>query len=117
VAKDAPSKGEEVAASGDVAFIYAKDQNGLHIVRRRSEDAPVETAVIQPLAEGRPITGEVISLHRRVDWPLLFNVKTEIEPAEHSPAGKGPPQVTTDSYRDGWDAVFGRKRIGPRDMN
>ena len=52
---------------GDVAIVCGKDEQGLHILRRRSEDAPVEAGVAQPLAEGRPITGEVISMRQRED--------------------------------------------------
>jgi hypothetical protein len=90
-------------------MVYAKDEQGLHIVRRRSEDAPLETGVAQPLAEGRPITGEVISLRRREDVPFLFDVKTELDGAEARPAGDGPAQVATESYRKGWDAIWGRR--------
>jgi hypothetical protein len=97
-----------------VAVVYGKDEDGVHILRRRSEDGPVEAGVAQPLVEGRPITGEVISLRRRKDLPFLFDVKTEIEgpAAEASPAqtaGDGPAQVATDSYRRGWDAIWGRR--------
>jgi hypothetical protein len=96
---------------GDVAFVFGKDERGLHILRRRSEDAPVEAGVMEPLAEGRPITGEVISLKQRKDTPFLFDVKTVLEAQESSNEttsdGK-PARVATDSYRKGWDAIWGR---------
>ena len=94
---------------GDVAIVCGKDEQGLHILRRRSEDAPVEAAVLQPLAEGRPITGEVISMRPRKDFPFLFDAKTEIEspvPAAER-ATNGPAQVASNSYRSGWDAIWG----------
>ena len=96
-------------------MVCGKDENGVHILRRRSEDAPIEAGIAQPLTEGKPITGEVISMRRRKDLPFLFDVKTEIESGDSdAEAGTtdGPAQVATDSYRKGWDAIWGRKRRG-----
>ena len=97
---------------GDVAIVCGKDEQGLHILRRRSEDAPIEAAVIQPLAEGRPITGEVISMRPRKDFPFLFDAKTEIEApvAATARATNGPAQVASNSYRSGWEAIWGRRQ-------
>jgi hypothetical protein len=103
-----------------VAFIYAKDEEGMHVLRRRSEDGPIEAGVVRPLVEGRPITEEVVSLRSRSDAPFLFDVKTELEPTqprEPRPAGDGPSQVATDSYRKGWDTIFGGKRATSRTLN
>lgn len=99
---------------GDVAVVCGKDAQGLHILRRRSEDGPIEAAVAQPLAEGRPITGEVISMRRREDVPFLFDVKTELDASEvssdrTSPSTDGPAKVATNSYRKGWDAIWGSR--------
>jgi hypothetical protein len=105
-----------------VAFVFGKDEHGVHILRRRSEDAPVEAGVMEPLAEGRPITGEVISLEQRKDVPFLFDVKTVLEgPRTESrqtePAGDGPARVASDKYRKGWDAIWGRRGTPSRDVN
>ena len=107
---------------GDVAFVFGKDERGVHILRRRSEDAPVEAGVMEPLTEGRPITGEVISLKQRKDMPLLFDVKTELEGREADgrdgeTTGDRPARVATDSYRRGWDAIWGRRGASSRDVN
>ncbi len=61
---------------------------------------------MQPLEEGKPITGEVISLEQRKDVPFLFDVTTEIDVAP-ARTNAGPAQVATDSYRRGWDAIWG----------
>jgi hypothetical protein len=92
-----------------VAIVWGKDEQGLHILRRRSEDAPIEAAVVQPLAEGRPITGEVISMRPRQDFPFLFDAKTELAAPAAAPARatNGPAQVASNSYRTGWDAIWG----------
>jgi len=89
----------------------------VHVLRRRHPDAPVEAGVLQPLVEGKPITEEVISLKPRSDAPLLFDVKTVLERRQPREAGDGPSQVATDSYRKGWDSIWGRKRAGGRDLN
>jgi hypothetical protein len=97
-----------------VAFVFGKDERGIHILRRRSEDAPVEAGVMEPLAEGRPITGEVVSLEQRKDLPFLFDVKTVLED-QHADrkssetSSDGPARVATDSYRKGWDAIWGQR--------
>jgi hypothetical protein len=94
----------------DVAAVCGKDEHGLHILRRREEDGPLEAGVLQPLEEGKPISGEVISMRRRKDVPFLFDVTTEVAaPSAELPAS-GPVQVATDSYRRGWDAIWGRRQ-------
>jgi hypothetical protein len=106
------SKKRAQLPAGDVALVCGKDDRGVHLLRRRSQDAPIEAAVAQPLTEGRPITGEVISMRRRDDLPFLFDVTTELDGPEQRDAersaGDGPAQVATDSYRKGWDAIWGR---------
>ena len=101
-------------ASGDIAVAVGKDEHGIHILRRRSEDAEVEAGVVQPLTEGQPIQGEVITMRSRPDLPHVFDVKTELaNPNAEAPrsTSAGPSQVATESYRKGWDAIWGRKRI------
>ena len=93
----------------DVAIVCGKDEHGLHILRRRSKDGPIEAGVLQPLQEGRPITGEVMSMRPRKDFPFLFDVKTELESpvAATTRESNGPAQVASSSYRSGWDAIWG----------
>ena len=100
----------------DVAAICGKDERGVHILRRRSDEGPIEAGIVQPLEEGKPITGEVISLERRDDLPFLFNVTTEVAAPEARPSS-GPAQVATDSYRRGWDAIWGRDTRSTSGLN
>ena len=91
--------------------------DGTRIIRRRSPDGPLEAGVLQPLREGKPIDGELVSLTPRTDVPFLFDVKTEL-PDRHAAlrararAEKpdGPAQVASEAYRKGWDAVWGNRR-------
>ena len=94
----------------DVAAVCGKDEHGLHILRRREEDGPIEAGIVQPLEEGKPISGEVISMRRRKDVPFLFDVTTEVETSAAETPASGPAQVATESYRRGWDAIWGRRQ-------
>jgi hypothetical protein len=97
----------------DIAMIVDRtdDSEGLQILRRRSEDAPVEVGTLRPLQEGKPLEGEVVSLRQRRDLPFLYDVKTELADVNNPKRGTsdGPAQVATKEYRRGWDAIWGRR--------
>lgn len=94
--------------------MVARDAEGVHILRRRSEEAPLEAGLLRPMREGQPISGEVVTLTQRADVPLFYDVRTEFAGpeggSEKAPGDGRPPQVSTDAYRRGWDAVWGRRR-------
>ena len=97
----------------DIAMVVARDEDGVHILRRRSEESPVEMGLLKPMREGKPISGEVITLKQREDMPIFYDVRSEYGgPAQPEPRepGDGPAHVTSDAYRKGWDAVWGRRR-------
>ena len=113
--KKSDDKPEPTRPVGDVAFVLGKNVDGVHIIRRRDENAPIEAGLLQPLVEGKPITGELISMRRREDAPFLFDVKSELaapsadsssSSSETQSSGR-PSKVATDSYRKGWDAIWG----------
>ncbi|HXT99754.1 MAG TPA: hypothetical protein VN903_02090 [Polyangia bacterium] len=112
-------KAQPTFPSGDVALVFGKNADGVHILRRRDENSPVEAGLLQPLVEGRPISGELISMKRREDMPFLYDVKSELPSQERERTTSGPSQVATDSYRKGWDAIWGgRNSKAPRrDLN
>src|SRR6188508_3376439 len=80
-----PDEAQQALPSGDVALVFGKNGDGVHILRRRDENSPVEAGLLQPLVER---------------------------------ASTGPSQVATDSYRKGWDAIWGgRAKASGRDLN
>lgn len=113
-----------VSTGGDIALVLAKDADGVHILRRRSEEAPIEAGLLRPMREGKPIVGEVVSLTRRADHPMFYDVKSEFGASSEAdgetdveggvrdahPAIDGPAQVASEAYRKGWEAVWGRRR-------
>ena len=101
----------------DVALIHGvtPDGEGLKILRARGDR--VELGAVRPLREGAPITGEVVTLKPRANFPALCDVESHFKPAEaasdrQEPAAAvqrtGPAQVATDDYRRNWDAIWNR---------
>jgi hypothetical protein len=101
-AKDAPVK--------DVVLIGppTSDGAGLHVIRAREER--IETGELRAIKEGQPITGEIVTLEPRKDNPRVCDVTDSFKPPPGTSlalAHKGPANVATDAYREGWDEVFG----------
>ena len=108
--------------SSDVALIHgvAPDGDGFQILRARENR--VELGVVRPLREGTPITGEVVTLRPRPNFPALCDVETHYQPALSAAtptdgkeptapllaARTGPAQVATDEYRRNWDAIWSK---------
>jgi hypothetical protein len=109
MAKRSRAGGAKARKPKDVALILdrTEDREGFHVLRRRSEEAPVELGTVRPLQEGKPIDGEVVSLRQREDVPFAFDVKTEL-PDTRRATSAGPPQVASDEYRRGWEAIWGQ---------
>lgn len=112
----------------DVALVHGvtPDGEGLQIVRARGDR--LELGAVRPLREGAPITGEVVTLRPRANFPALCDVETHFKPAEpasdrREPAQPavarrtGPAQVATDEYRRNWDAIWNRSDAKPKLTN
>jgi hypothetical protein len=107
------------APSSDVALVHRITPDGaVHVIRRRGNQ--LEAGALQPLREGVPIQGEVVSLRPRENCPVLCDVDVlytppvTAKPAPGVRAGserrKGPAQVATDDYRDNWDSIWNSKK-------
>lgn len=99
----------------DIALVYgpADDGEGYKVLRQRGRRRP-EAGMLRPMKSGRAITGEVVHLEQRKESPLLFDVETDEELSSPEAPGArasrgGPPQVATEKYRRGWDAIWGPK--------
>lgn len=103
-------KGEDVALVCGVS----EDGQGLEVVRKRGDR--LETGTVRRLEAGKPIHGEVVRLRPRPQTPFLCDVEVEFTPRaergqrETLAANSGPAQVATESYRNNWDAIYGRGR-------
>jgi hypothetical protein len=101
-------------AKKDLALVLGRSEDGeeLHVLRRRAATGAVEAGTVRPLREGHAITGEVVQLSPREEAPFLFDCETDQElsaPVVPRVAGGGPPQVATNEYRRGWDAIWGNR--------
>jgi hypothetical protein len=106
----------------DVVLVHSPtpDGDGVNVLRARRQG--LELGTMRPLAEGRPIHGEVVKLTPRSEMPLLYDVETQLSLAEAGDAAQGessdaakasretsgPAQVASDSYRRNWDAIWKR---------
>jgi hypothetical protein len=111
---------ESAPASPDVALVHRITPDGaVHVIRRRGDT--LEAGALQPLAQGAPIHGEVVSLRPRENCPMICDVDVLYTPpaAAAKPAEataprfggrKGPAQVATDVYRDNWDSIWASKK-------
>jgi hypothetical protein len=80
------------------------DGEGFHVLRAR--ESRLEAGEMRGLVEGRPITGEVVTLQPRANHPRICDVTSSFRAPEAPGVTKGPAQVATQAYRDRWDAIF-----------
>ena len=79
------------------------DGEGVRVLRAREER--IEAGELRALKEGKPITGEIVSLEPRKENPRVCDVKSSYAPFPSAPK-KGPAQVASEKYRENWDEVF-----------
>ena len=109
-----PVGGKRAIRKKDLALVFGPsvDGEGLNVLRRRAGSTAVEAGTLRPLREGRAIVGEVVRLEQREEAPFLFDCETDEElstTTQAAPQLSGPPQVATEEYRRGWDAIWGRR--------
>ena len=99
----------------DVVWVHSPHPSGKGFNILRQRDQRLELGAIQPLEQGQAIHGEVVRLHPREDAQNLFDAETLFSPEPDSspsnaPSRKGPAKVTSEAYRQQWDAIFGRRK-------
>ncbi|HEX2880809.1 MAG TPA: hypothetical protein VHO25_14860 [Polyangiaceae bacterium] len=127
-----PAHRSKAGSTEDVALICGVGANGsdLHVLRRRNNR--IETGVARALREGQPIQGELVRLRPREQFPLLCDVDVELANPEQAQASDdvqtrefdprngpthGPAQVSNDSYRKNWDAIWKRSSTAKKMVN
>lgn len=96
---------EEPAGKQDVVFVHSPSEHGYRVIRSR--DDAVEVGELRPVAEGRPLHGDLVKLTPRAEHARLFDVEVVMEAPKAERAHGGPAQVATAAYRANWDAIFG----------
>lgn len=112
---------QKKCSEGDVIELgppVADAEPGTHVFKRHTADHEIQIGVgkLEPISqrkEGKPFAPGEILCRRRDDG--RFNVE-QIMPgsSESSESGEasGPAMVTSDAYRTGWDAIFGKATVG-----
>jgi hypothetical protein len=111
----------------DVALIHGVTPDGAGLQVLRARENRLEVGAIRPLREGAPITGEVVTLRPRPNFPALCDVETHFKPPaapsndrqvpSAALAHAGPAQVATDEYRRNWDAIWSTPTEKPKLVN
>ncbi len=102
------SAGEKRSEDQALVLGIDPDRSETFILRRRGKK--VETGIVRPLQEGKPILGDIVRLKPHPEFPPLCEVETLLkhpDPPAQSPHRAGPPMVSTEAYRRGWEQVFG----------
>lgn len=102
--------------SQDLVLVGGPSAHGAGADVLRIRDGRIETGELRALKEGQPVIGELVKLSSRPEHERLFDVEVlarGAQPKSDTPAlppRKGPAKVSTDAYRSGWDAIFGKPR-------
>ncbi len=118
---------EKPEGSSDVLLVSgpAPDGNGAQVLRQR--DGKVELGLLRPVVSGQALTGELVRLSQRPELPVLFDVHVEAtapiaerpgrtdDPGAAPARGHaGPAKVSSDTFRAGWDAIWGARPASER---
>ena len=96
----------------DFVVLGPKTTDGAGVGVLRFREGQVEAGVVRPMEHGKPIAGEVVRLEPRPELPAVCDVHVELDARPKTPTAPrgGPPQVATESYRRGWDAIYKRRK-------
>jgi hypothetical protein len=102
-----PKTSADAAPREDVVLVHGRTEDGaLQVIRKKGDE--LSAGELRPVEEGKPLRGNLLKLRPREDMPLLADVEEEI--AITSPSLSKPAQVATDSYRKGWDGLWGGRK-------
>lgn len=79
---------------------------------RHRADHTLETGVLRGIEEGKPINAPLVNLKGR-EGSNVFDVEEIGDFRSQGRPASGPAMVATDSFREGWDRIFGgRQSVG-----
>lgn len=108
----------------DVLLVAGRteDGEGLRGLRwQRERPDGVSLTELRPMVHGQSLVhGELVSLSQREESPLLWNVDVACrveqgKVVENESVRGGPALVSSHSYRQGWEQVFGHSHGRKRD--
>ena len=73
---------------------------------RQTETGEIHVGIIRPIKDGEPIYDEAMQLEHKSG--SIYNVHSVYKP----PTSRSKSAVATESYRDGWDRLWGNKTAG-----
>lgn len=85
------------------------DGEGVRVLRAREDR--IEAGEVRPVKHGAPLHSgtEIVKLSPRADSPQVCDVEVTYAQPVTGKRGKGPAQVASSSYREGWDEIFGKR--------
>lgn len=90
----------------DLVYVHdqIKGRKGYRVVRAREDR--IELGEMRPLEDGQAIHGDIVKLKPRKEHPRLFDAEVVEGTEVPRPGAHGPPKVSSDDFRRGWDDVF-----------
>lgn len=98
---------------GDKMFIGPEvlGTDGARLSVRHKADHTNEYALTRPLREGENIAGARVVFGRTEGNVMHITDELDLRGGAATATGSGPPQVATEEYRDGWDRIFGARKV------
>lgn len=109
---------DEFPLGGDRMILGPDLGGGSRPCVRHLPDHSIQTGIVRPLEDGKPINGPGEILETRYDPKIgdyeVRSVYILGRPStqDAKPTSKGPPKVTSNEYRAGYDRIFGHQAVG-----
>ncbi|MCS6858015.1 MAG: hypothetical protein N2515_02065 [Deltaproteobacteria bacterium] len=81
------------------------DGSAWRVLRKR--EGRIEIGLLRPPKEGEAIMGEIVRLKQRPGTPLY---DVEVLYSSEFSRKRGPAQVSTPAYREGWERIWGKRK-------
>ncbi|HOU54107.1 MAG TPA: hypothetical protein PLQ97_09285 [Myxococcota bacterium] len=108
---------EDIEEPGDLVVIADANPESRDVTVVRPTPEGVVASVLKPVQPGQPLLGDMVRLEPLPQVPILARMRTVLRhPDARAPRGPSDDEApssrtflgSTDAYRRGWEAVFGR---------